>query len=156
MFKEKKEGKDEEYVKQTVDKIADYLSPEKVKEIIYKEKETLPAKKTREELLADISSTRTSVGKSTLLYRQVRLNTDLAVIAIIVAVAGFAGFSIKDFQWSSFSNYIEAVLGILATVIAVIWKLHTPPGKLSKACISRGQKAEDEVDQWGRSIMAKK
>lgn len=151
MFKEKKENKDDNFVVEKAESVTNFLSSEKEKK-----EDALPPKKTREELLEDIESTRTSVGKSTLLYRRVRLNTDLAVIAIIIAAAGFAGFSIKEFNWGSFSNYLEAIVGIIATVIAVIWKLHTPPGKLAKACISRGQKEEDEVDQWGRSIMLKK
>ncbi len=112
----------------------------------------LPAKKTKEELLEDIKATKVPIGKTTLLYRRVRLNTDLALIGLIVAFAGLTGFSLKGFQWNRFLDYAHIVISAVLTVIAVIWRIHTPPGMISQSCIDRGQKGKGEVDAWGKSI----
>ena len=113
----------------------------------------LPKKKSPEELMKDIRSTRSSAGRTTLLYRQVNLNRDLAILALIIACAALAGFLMRGFNYKEFSDYLFVTASILGCAMSVIWKMHTPPGKISKDCIKKGQKGEDEVDAWGRSVM---
>jgi hypothetical protein len=92
-----------------------------------------------------------SPGRTTLLYRQVRLNRDLAILSLIIATTALFGYTIRgDFTLQKLAH---AAGEIIAIVILILWKIHTPQGKLSSTLSARANKKEEDLDEWGRTIL---
>jgi len=91
-------------------------------------------------------------GKTTLLYRQVQMNRDLAILALIIAIAAMIGYSVKGFEFS-ISSVLQIIGEILGGAIVVGWKLYTPQGKLTKTLSAKANKPQEELDEWGRTIV---
>jgi len=109
-------------------------------------------KKTEAEKKADIEKTKSRTGYTTILLRQGKINKDIAILALIISLFCYASHSVGQMEKFSFSAIVEVVVAMVGGVLAVVWKLHTPPGKLTKKLAARANKSEDDLDDWGNTI----
>lgn len=117
-------------------------------------------KKTQEEKEKDIEKLRPKPNRTTLLVRQITINKDLAILALIIASFSLLGYFFASvqlgFSLDSLKTFLkvlpELVITFIAGLFAVIWKLHTGPGKLVRHLSTKANKKPEEVDNWGRTI----
>jgi len=153
-------SKDEGYRKISADETGEFAKEFLIEEVA---PDPDPNKKTPDQIKQDLKHTRRKTGRTTLLYRQVKFNTDLTVLLIIMSCFSLLGYFVAIFKMGVIEEVIEVgvvdfikiVVALVSGLLAVLWKLHIPQGKLTRRLSSKANKQEHEVDDWGRTHYGK-
>jgi len=83
-------------------------------------------------------------GRTTLLYRQVNINRDMSILAMIIAISSYIGVSISSFKLNT-GQIIQISLAVVVEIFMIIWIIHTPQGKISKELVKKQNKFTDKI-----------
>ena len=118
-------------------------------------------KRSADEQKEEIEQGRTKTSKTTLVYRNVKRNPDILLLILVILTCVALGYCIARVKFGVTAEQIKTGIGdfvsilgaIIAAIIAVIGKLHTAQGPISKAMSGTANKDESQLDQWGRTIV---
>ena len=109
-------------------------------------------KRTDSEMLAENKKTRSEIGKTTLLYRKIRLNTDLALFSLSMSMACLFGYAMKNFSFC-WGDLLTLISSLVTGYFSSSFYFHSQPGSLRTRLISRGNKKQSQLDCFGRSLV---
>lgn len=118
-------------------------------------------KRTVVEQKQEMVKNRDSTGATTVLYRKMRLNLDILQLIAYGLVCAFIGWGACLISMSfsmtqitvSIRNFFEMLFSIASASILFMWRLYTPPGAIAKMLIRSGNKTEEQLDTFGRTIV---
>lgn len=114
-----------------------------------------------EEMLLQNEETEEKTGWTTILQRMHKRNPDIALLIIVLILVGFTMYTFTFIKISltvtnmddlnaNWKTYLELVVGMILSVIAIQWKLSTPQGDIAQKMMRKANK--QEIDQWGRTL----
>jgi hypothetical protein len=127
-------------------------------------KKELP-KKTQEERTKeakDVTERRTSCTK--FLYRQLRYNPDIILLIALCVLFAFLGYCLAYVHLAftaeqikvGIKDFFEILVTIAGCFVAFVWKLYTPPGRLTEKLNNKEKDEDKQVDEYGLTVTKRK